>query len=79
MKWEIGKHRNGPPGRLTPIHNWGKGDPSEWVKCSKRAHYGFLRFVNQLAYLLKQCMSGFFVSNRKGFGDYKLRIMNFEL
>jgi hypothetical protein len=77
MKWKIGKHRNDPPGKLAPIHNLGKGDPLERVKCSKRAYYGFLRFVNQLAYLLKQCMSGFFVSNRKGF--WELRITNYKL
>jgi hypothetical protein len=37
MKWKIGKHRNSPPGRLAPIHNWGKGDPPEWGKCLKKS------------------------------------------
>jgi hypothetical protein len=74
MKWKIGINRNGPPSQI-----WRKGDPPERAKCLKIARYGFFEILCYLAYLSKQSMSGFFVSKRKGFVNYKLRIMNFEL
>jgi len=79
MGWKIGLSRYQHPVGWAPDHSSGRGDPRSGVSVSNRVRYKSLETVVSLAYLLKQCMSGFFVSNRKGFGKLKTGFMNFEL
>jgi len=55
-------YQNGLPAGLPLDFNYGRGDPSVGINSSeKNALRGFRMLLYDLAYLSKQCMSGFFV------------------